>query len=313
MSEEATHTEAAAPSVDSAVAAQPEASQAMVEQSGSIGGGAAAVPAGAPALTRADDPFPQVEWNSWNGEIESLPEQYRTSAQGISDYYQKSYSEKAEEISTLRSMYAAMLSEEEDPRVGTMTQELEDLKKQLEDRNIAYSDLEQEMSTTEEQAVGEYVERFWKDHEDLSNDKEKLVIFSQFLANDDQQGGMWDAYIAAQLLDLPESALEIAVEAKKDGVSDQYALKLATAHAQLEEVKAQPVGPSPEEIAQAKAQAKAEAKAKAPRAGAKITNGATRSSRPQVAKKSMKDGGSLDEMRLLAARRAFSVHGGGRR
>ncbi len=125
MSEEVATPQTAAPAVDTAVAASPDASQAPMEQAGSTGGGAAAVPAGAPALTRADDPFPQVEWNSWDGVVETLPEQYRTSAQGISDYYQKSYAEKAEEIATLRSMYAAMLSEEEDPRVGDMTKQLE--------------------------------------------------------------------------------------------------------------------------------------------------------------------------------------------
>jgi len=313
VSEEVAAPAAAAPVAETAVAASPEPSQAPAEQASSSGGGAAAVPAGAPAPTRADDPFPEVEWNSWDGTIDSLPESYRTTAQGVSDYYEKSYAEKAEEIATLRSMYAAMLSEDEDPRIGQMTSQLEDLQRQLDERNLAYSDLEKTMATTEEQAVGEYVDRFWKDHADLAENKEKLSVFAEFLAEDDTHGGMWDAYVAAELIDLPESAVEIAIQAKTDGVSDQYALKLAKAHAELEEVRAQPTGPTPEEIAAAEAQAKAEAKAKAPRAGAKITNGATRSSRPQVAKKSINDSGSLDEMRLLAARRAFSVHGGGRR
>ena len=45
-------------------------------------------------------------------------------------------------------------------------------------------------------------------------------------------------------------------------VSQTNTLKLAKAHAELEEVRAQPTGPTPEEVAAAEAQAKAEAKAK---------------------------------------------------
>jgi len=210
-------------------------------------------------------------------------------------------------------MYAAMLTDDEDPRIGQMGSQLEQLQAELDKRNIAYTGLEKSLQATEDRAVEEYVGRFWKDHQDLAEDNARLEVFAEFLADDDKHGGMWDAYVAAELLSLPESVLEVAIDAKKDGVSDQYALKLAKARAELEEVRAQPTAPSPKEVADAKARARAETKAKAPRTGAKITNGATRSSRPQIAKKSIKDSGSLDEMRLLAARRAFSVHGGGRR
>jgi hypothetical protein len=312
VSEELSPSPAAAPTPDTAVAAQPEPSQATAGSSMSAGG-AAAVPSGAPAPTAADDPWPTVEWDSWDGKVDSLPSQYHDTANGIRTHYENSYADRNAEINNLRAMYAAMLSEEEDPRIGQMSTHLEKLQAQIEERDLAYKELEKSLETTEAQAVQEYVDRFWKDHEELSQDGERLGVFSEFLADDDKYGGMWDAYVAAELMAFPEEIIQIAIDAKKDGVSDQYALKLAKAHAELEEVKSQPTSPSPEEVAATAAKAKAEAKAKAPRAGAKITNGATRSSRPQVAKKSMGDVDSLDEMRLLAARRAFSVHGGGRR
>jgi|TARA_R110002051_G_scaffold280289_1_gene341894 hypothetical protein len=312
VSEEVPQAVEASPAESPAVVAQPEASQAAADSSISAEGVAAA-PGGAPARTAADDAWPTVAWNSWNGEVDSLPNQYHDSARGISDYYEKSYSEKADEISTLRSMYAAMLSEDEDPRVGSMGKELEELRSQLDERNVAYTDLEKTLSTTEDRAVVEYVDRFWLDHKELSEDKKTLEIFSSFLVEENEYGGMWDAYIAAELVSLPKEALQVAIDAKKDGVADEYALRLAKAHAQLAEVKSQPVAPSVKEVAAAQAKAAAEAKAKAPRTGAKITNGAVRSARPQVARKTVNDANSLDEMRLLAARRAFSVHGGGRR
>ena len=312
MSEEVSPTPVAAPVESSAAVAQPEASQGGAVQS-SVTGGAAAVPTGAPPVTAADDPWPTVEWNSWDGEVDSLPGQYHSSARGMKTHYEKSYADKAEEIANLRAMYSAMLSEDEDPRVAQLNTEIETMREQHRSREMEYAEIQDRLSTTEDRAVGEYVDRFWKDHEELSSDKKKLKVFSEFLAEENQHGGMWDAYVAAKLMTLSEEALRVAVDAKKDGVSDQYAFKLAKAHAELEEVRAQPTAPSPKEVVAARAKAEAEAKAKAPRAGAKITNGATRSSRPQVAKKSMNDAGSLDEMRLLAARRAFSVHRGGRR
>ncbi len=310
MSEEVPSTPVATP--DSAVAAQPEPSQATADLSVPTGG-AAAVPAGAPAVTSADDPWPTVEWDSWNGSVDTLPEQYHETVRGVRGYFERDFSDRAEEISNLRSMYAAMLSEEEDPRIGQLTNQLSSLQDKYEKEQIQYKELQERLSSTENRAVEEYVDRFWKDHADLSEDKEKLQVFSQFLLEKNDYGGMWDAYVAAELMAFPPEIIQVAVDAKKDGVSDQYALKLAKARAELEEVRAQPTGPSPEEVAAAQAKAQAEAKAKAPRTGAKITNGATRSSRPQVAKKSVNDADSLDEMRLLAARRAFSVHGGGRR
>tara|TARA_R100001082_G_scaffold81868_1_gene48787 strand:- start:977 stop:1909 length:933 start_codon:yes stop_codon:yes gene_type:complete len=310
VSEEVPSTPVATP--DSAVAAQPEPSQATADLSVPTGG-AAAVPAGAPAVTSADDPWPTVEWDSWNGSVDTLPEQYHETVRGVRGYFERDFSDRAEEISNLRSMYAAMLSEEEDPRIGQLTNQLSSLQDKYEKEQIQYKELQERLSSTENRAVEEYVDRFWKDHADLSEDKEKLQVFSQFLLEKNDYGGMWDAYVAAELMAFPPEIIQVAVDAKKDGVSDQYALKLAKARAELEEVRAQPTGPSPEEVAAAQAKAQAEAKAKAPRTGAKITNGATRSSRPQVAKKSVNDADSLDEMRLLAARRAFSVHGGGRR
>ena len=276
----------------------------------------ASAPTGAPAVTAADDAWPSVDWNSWDGEVKTLPTNYHESAQGMSDYYSRSYEEKNNEISDLRSMYAAMLSGDEDPRVGELTTELKDLNGRFDERNKEYDELQQTYTKTEERAVSDYVDQFWREHSDLRKDQEKLARFSPFLREENDVGGMWDGHIAAQLVDLSEEALAAAVEAKKDGVSDQYALKLGLAHARLEEMNSQPVGPSAEEIAsiQTKAIADAEAKAaKAPRQGAKITNGAIRASRPRMAKKGMGEAKSLDEMRILASRRAFSVHGGGRK
>jgi len=276
----------------------------------------ASAPTGAPEVTAADDAWPTVDWDSWDGEVDSLPSQYHNSAKGMSDYYNRSYEAKNDEIRDLRSMYAAMLSGDEDPRVGELTTALEELNAKFDVRNKEYEELQQTHTKTEERAISDYVDQFWREHSALREDQEKLAKFAPFLQEENDVGGMWDGHVAAQLIELSDEALAAAVEAKKDGVSDQYALKLGLAHARLEEANSQPVGPSEEEIASIQAKAVADAKAeaaKAPRQGAKITNGAVRSSRPRAAKKGLGDAKSLDEMRILASRRAFSVHGGGRK
>jgi hypothetical protein len=270
----------------------------------------APIPEGAPAPTRADDPWPEVEWGEWDGEIESLPEQYHKTASGMRNWYHNAMSGREDEIESLRSMYAAMLTGEEDPRVGELTGKLEALQAQHDSQTGEFNGLKEAFQNNETKMVTDYVDRFWKDHAELKEDSAKLDKFTNFLEEENEFGGMWDGYIAAELVNLPEEALQIAVQAKKDGVADEYALKLAQANAQLNEAKATP---SPEEIKAAHAEAKAVAEAKQPRTGAKITNGATRSSRPRMAKQGMGDAKSLDDLRLLASRRAFAVHGGGRK
>tara|TARA_R110002020_G_scaffold366621_5_gene578648 strand:+ start:1194 stop:2123 length:930 start_codon:yes stop_codon:yes gene_type:complete len=294
--------------VDSGAAVSGDVSQATptTTQSAPV----AAVPTGAPAASAADDAWPTVEWDSWDGEVDTLPDQYHDTARGMSQFYNRRSKENDEEIGTLRAMYAAMLDGDEDPRVGQLNTKLEELQKKFDDRNTEYQTLEETFHSAQDAQAQEYVKQFWQKNSELAQDPAKLERFALLLEDHAQLGGTWDGDVAAELVYMSNEAVEAAIVAKKEGVPDAYALKLAKAHAKLEEVEAQP---SPEEVKAAQVKAKAEAKAKAPRTGAKITNGATRASRPQMAKKSMGDASSLDDLRVLAARRAFSVHGGGRK
>ena len=294
--------------VDTGAAVSESASQATPTTTQTAS--AAAVPTGAPAVSAADDAWPTVEWDTWNGEVNSLPDQYHDTARGMAKYYDRVAEESGEEMATLRAMYAAMLDGEEDPRIAQLGEDLKKLQEKYDARDEEYRTLEGNFHSSQHAMAEEYVGRFWEANQELAQDPEKLERFALLLEDHAQLGGMWDGEVAAALVYMPNEAVEVAIAAKKEGVPDAYALKLAQAHVKLEEVEAQP---SPEEVKAAEVKAKAEAKAKAPRTGAKITNGATRASRPQVAKKSMGDASSLDDLRVLAARRAFSVHGGGRK
>lgn len=248
-------------------------------------------------------------WDSWDGTQDAVPEEHQSAYQAILGHIQNDFKSREEEIDSLRSMYAAMLNEEDDPRIGELTKQLEELQGKYDSRESEFTNLQNTYNEFVETSAGEYVDRFWKEHEELAQDPEKLGLLVELLDEENNYGGSWDGYAAAELLSLSKEAMEVAIEAKKDGVSDTYALKLAKAHAQLEEAKAKP---SPQQVQAQKARAQAEAKAKEPRAAAKITNGATTASSPRTAKPGMGDASSLDDLRNLAARRALRVHGGGR-
>lgn len=248
-------------------------------------------------------------WDSWDGTQDAVPEEHQSAYQAILGHIQNDFKSREEEIDSLRSMYAAMLNEEDDPRIGELTKQLEELQGKYDSRENEFTNLQNTYNEFVETSAGEYVDRFWKEHEELAQDPEKLGLLVELLDEENNYGGSWDGYAAAELLSLSKEAMEVAIEAKKDGVSDTYALKLAKAHAQLEEAKAKP---SPQQVQAQKARAQAEAKAKEPRAAAKITNGATTASSPRTAKPGMGDASSLDDLRNLAARRALRVHGGGR-
>lgn len=248
-------------------------------------------------------------WDSWDGTQDTVPEEHQSAYQAILGHIQNDFKSREEEIDSLRSMYAAMLNEEDDPRIGELTKQLEELQGKYDSRENEFTNLQNTYNEFVETSAGEYVDRFWKEHEELAQDPEKLGLLVELLDEENNYGGSWDGYAAAELLSLSKEAMEVAIEAKKDGVSDTYALKLAKAHAQLEEAKAKP---SPQQVQAQKARAQAEAKAKEPRAAAKITNGATTASSPRTAKPGMGDASSLDDLRNLAARRALRVHGGGR-
>ena len=260
------------------------------------------------SATPATAPF---DWKSWDGQADSVPEEHREVTRHVRRWYETDYDHRRSEIDDLRDVYTAMLNDDEDPRIARLGSDLEKLQKQLEGKGSEYSQLEGKYKNLADSASKEYVENFWRQHSDLREDKEKLAKFGTLLADENEFGGAWDGYIAAQLLDLPEEAVAEAVDAKKNGVSDAYALKLAQAKAALS-VKEEAVEGTQTQVEE---EIKEEVKKKVskPRPAAKITNGATGSTRPEAAKRGMGEAKTLDEMRSLAASRALRLHSGGKR
>lgn len=244
----------------------------------------------------------EFDWSGWDGEVDSLPETHRESGGHIYDHFSKKYAEKTADLESLRTLYSSMLDGEEDPRIKETSAELEAIKKELEDRNLSHKQLEEAYKLFQEEMVREYVDAFWSRHGDLKGDDEKLSQLNILL------GAGFDGDSAVELIGLGGRAQEVAQKALQDGVPPQYAVKLAKAQLGLE---------GSQQEAEAKEVAKAEAKKEAarkkaskPRPAAKITHGATTSTTPNTASRSLNEAKSLDEMRSLAARRALRVVGG---
>ena len=293
----------------SAPVSAPVATESAPVSSESASSGGSVQSSGQTSIHPEQNAAPQekVDWDNWDGVVDSLPESVRGHASSIDRWHRRDYSAKRQEIEDMRAVYTAMLNDEEDPRLGQLTRDLDEAKKSLDGRNTEFDSLQSQFDQMSELAVRDYVDQFWHHHAELREDEEKLSKFGPFLQESNDVGGSWDGYIAAKLIELPDEAIEIAVDAKKNGVADAYALKLAEAHTQLLEKE------EIHQAAQNEVAKEVRKEASKPRPAAKITSGASRSTRPSSANRGMKEAKTLDEMRDLAAKRALRVHSGGKR
>ena len=272
--------------------------------------------------SRASEAWETHDWDSWNGDTEELrgvlEPKYMGLADRIGEWHRNDYSGKRKEIERLRELYSAMVDGSADPRVGELEKELNELRGQHEKAQEEakswperYEALQGQYKDFMQARAREDADRFWDKHGSIKEDPAKVEKFGQLLDPNGPFGGEWDAYRAAELLELSEESFRTAVEAKREGAPEKTAIKLAKAEELIERAHA-----ALQERAAAEASAVEEiAKKKAvePRPAARITSGAERTTVPRAASPSAMDSQDLDERRLFAVRRAMRVHNGGKR
>ncbi len=313
--------------------AAPAAPAPSAPSAPSASGGASSVPtpgSGVPTTpeeqsglqSRTSEAWETHDWGSWGGDVEELrgvlEPKYMGLADRISEWHRNDYSGKRKEIERLRELYSAMVDGSADPRVGDLEKELKTLRGQHEKAQEEAKSWPQRYESLQGQYKGfmqararEDADRFWEKHGSIKEDPAKVEKFGQLLNPNGPFGGEWDAYAAAELLDLSEESFRTAVEAKREGAPEKTAIKLAKAEDLIERAHA-----ALQERAAAEASAMEEiAKRKAiePRPAARITSGAERTTAPRPASPSPMDSQDLDERRLFAVRRAMRVHSGGKR
>ena len=115
---------------------------------------AAPTPDVTPEPAAAESSASNFDWGGWNGESDSLPDDYRDIGGKISDWHKSTNNDTKEELSTLRSMYSAMLDGDEDPRINQYFEELQKIKKEFGEKNTAFSDLEKNYDVPAKEWIG---------------------------------------------------------------------------------------------------------------------------------------------------------------
>ena len=300
---------AAAPAASAPAEAAPTAPASGAAPSDDVGGGAQ--PAGDPWYSGFD-------WDTWDGSPHSLtgaaPQERQEELGGlidkISSYHASSFSGRERQLNELMEVYTSMLDGAGDPRVDTLTSDLETARKELETLQGQHQTATQQAEAYQAEANQDYVKRFWSTNTDLRTDDARLGEFVKYL-DDGEYGSAWDPYVAIEVMGLNDTARQIAIEARRNGTPDDYALKLGKAHDQIsateQSMKQQ------QAQAQAAVEKKASEAASKPRPAARITAGADRATVSRPAERSISEAKTIEDMRNMAAERALRVHRGGRR
>ena len=243
-------------------------------------------PEPAPAAEGSDpvEPVePEFDLDSWNGDIDSLPDLHRSVGTRINDMWNKRYSSKEEEIKELHRLNDALLLGSEDPRIQEFKEKYEAELGRYGELETQFKSYQKQIQEAVQKDAQDYADKFRQKHQEIFDDEGKSAQLAELIEAD------WDPEVAVKLMSYGEKALEVAAQAKRDGVPDKYAMRLVEAAV------------APKRQAETKV-----------RPGAKITSGATASSLPNQSVMSLEDAPSLDDKRTIAARRALRVASGRR-
>lgn len=230
--------------------------------------------------------FPTGEdfaWDDWDGDHEKFPQEVQSWATGIQTHYKTQSQNAQEEAERTKLLYDALLGGQEDPRVTeyqTKLAEWEAKHSELDGKHAAieaeYAAYRKEVDEANEAEARRYADWYKSQYSDIFEDK----ALSKSLADLIQQE--WDLEAAAEAVRLPEASLKVAMEAKKNGVPDKYALQLA--------------------------QGVKNTAAPKPRPGATITSGATSPARPpEQSPLENKEALSFKDLRSNVARMALKT------
>ena len=253
------------------------------------------------ATTPAETTTPEFslstyDWDSWDGKMESFPEDVRGplnhiyergKGAGTGDWEEK-YNEaneglttSKEEVEALRAVYNAISLGQEDPRLETLTTERDQLRTQLEESQGQYNAYQKQVTEASKAEARSWADSFRAKHKDIFSDKAKADEYQKLV----QEEG-WDFEPAVALMGMDEKGRAAAQEAKANGASDAFAIKFAETLA---------AKPSPVAAAHPP-----------PRAGANITHGAKRVSQGESVQDPQVKMTNINDMTRWAARKALT-------
>jgi len=285
VNSEAAATEASAEVASGVASEAPASSEAAVSSSEeSTNASASDTPQEEVSRFPSSDDF---GWDAWDGESGSLPEEIRGWNDRFSGHYKNHWSKHHEaeknEAERIRSIYESLSAGLEDPRNAELTQQVGDWESKyntLTEERLTlqneYDAYKEALNKALEQEAEEYANWYQTQHSHIFENPQLVEKLTNLLESG------WDVDHAPTALELSDEALAVANKALTDGVPMRYALELAR------KTTAQPAR-------------------SAPRPGARITSGATRSpvAPNQAPKDALKEAKTLDDMRFAVAQKAF--------
>ena len=260
--------ESSSPATDSPVASDSEAAP-------SPEGGAVEAATDAPAEPVKEEPvLPEFDFNAWEGGVEDLPEMYHGVHGRMEELFNTKYGALESDMDQLRRLNDALMVGEEDPRIADFQGKYEAEIKAREGLQTQFDEYKAEIDRAMDADAAQYAAKFRQDHQEIFDNPEMAEALALLIEHN------WDPEMGVKLLSLDKETMKIALEAKRDGVPDSYALRLAE-NASRPRPKADP------------------------RPAAKITSGATTRSSPNQQMMDINETSSLDDKRMIVARRAL--------
>jgi len=218
--------------------------------------------------------LPEFDFEAWDGGIDDLPEMYHNIHGRMESIYNNKYSSVESELDQMRRLNDALMVGEEDPRVFEFQQKLEDALSAQQQTSQEFEQYKQQIEQYEMKEASDWADNFEREHKDIFENPEMREALGLLIQND------WEPDSAVKILGLSEEQMQIAIESKRDGVPDKYAIRLAE-NAVRQMPKANP------------------------RPAAKITSGATTRSSPEQQMMDINETSTLDDKRMIVARRAL--------
>ena len=259
--------ESSSPAIDSSVASDSEAAP-------SHEGAVEAAPDEAPAPVQEEPELPEFDFSAWEGGVDDLPERYHGVHGRMEELFGSKFGALEGDMDQLRRLNDALMVGEEDPRVSDFRSKYEAEISAREGVQREYEQYRAEVDASLDRDAASYAQNFKQKHSEIFEDPEKREALAILIEN------QWDPEVGVKLLSLDRDTMKVALEAKRDGVPDSYALRLAE-NASRPRLKSDP------------------------RPAAKITSGATTRSSPDQQMMDINETSSLDDKRMIVARRAL--------
>lgn len=214
--------------------------------------------------------YETFDWDGWTGDFDAFPEEARPWMERAGGYWQAQLEEERARAASYEDLVNNYLQgQSDDPRLAEYSTRLEQAQAAHRDLEQRYQESQAAFEAMQAEQSRSYIDRFWKDNQWLKDDEQARTELYKLI--DD-----WEPYAAVRFLKLSKEGRAAALDAKRRGAGDDFAVEYG-------ELKGQPV-------------------VEKPRPAAALVGGASFGSMtPDVSERSPSDAKSLDDRIRLAS------------